>query len=158
MSDEQKTPESEADVTEMETVMEVENRPTAGIDLVRETFEQFLVTADVSAVYGAPYTVGENTIIPAAEVLAGMGVGAGFGSGHDGDGDSGAGGGGGGGGRTFSRPVAVIIANQHGVRIEPVVDVTKIALAALTAVGFMVATLSGMLNPRKFVARMHDEG
>ncbi|GAB4396623.1 MAG: hypothetical protein OHK0052_18100 [Anaerolineales bacterium] len=156
MSEEQKTPEVAEETPELETVLESETSPTAGIDLVQETFEQFLLTADVSAVYGAPYTVGENTIIPAAEVLAGMGIGAGFGSGSDGDGDAG-GGGGGGGGRTFSRPVAVIIANEHGVRVEPIVDVTKIALAALTAVGFMVATLSGMLNPRKFVARMHGE-
>jgi uncharacterized spore protein YtfJ len=59
-------------------------------------------------------------------------------------GGSGGGGGGGGGGRVFSRPVAVVVASPEGVRVEPVLDVTKIALAALTAGGFMLATLARM--------------
>src|SRR3989304_3171795 len=46
---------------------------------------------------------------------------------------SGVGGGGGGGGRVFARPVAVIISGPDGVKVEPVVDATKIALAFFTA-------------------------
>jgi uncharacterized spore protein YtfJ len=56
--------------------------------------------------------------------------------------------GGGGGGRVFSRPVAVIIAAPEGVRVEPVVDVTKIGLAALTAAGFMFGMWMRMTRPR----------
>jgi uncharacterized spore protein YtfJ len=50
-------------------------------------------------------------------------------------GGSGIGGGGGGGGAAGGRPVAVIIIDQEGVRVEPVVDVTKVALAFFTMLG-----------------------
>jgi uncharacterized spore protein YtfJ len=60
--------------------------------------------------------------------------------------NSGGGGGGGGGGRVLSRPVAIIIASPDNVRVEPVVDVTKISLAALTAGGFILGMLLRMLR------------
>lgn len=121
-------------------------------DVVQETMETFLAPAHVSAVYGEPIQNGDALIIPTAEILsvAGFGVGSGYGSGGDeNEPGSGGGGGGGGGGRVLSRPVAVIIASQEGVRIEPVVDATKIALGFLTAAGFMIAMIARMLNPRK---------
>ncbi len=49
--------------------------------------------------------------------------------------DDGEGFGGGGGGR--GRPVAVIVIREDGVTVQPVPDATRIALAALTTVGFM---------------------
>jgi len=123
-----------------------------GVDTVEYTLENFLATADVSAVYGEPVEHGDNLIIPAAEVLCGMGFGVGYGEGdtppgkdeegEETEGGSGAGGGGGGGGRVLSRPVAVIIAGPNGVRVEPVIDITKIALAALTTAGFMIGMLA----------------
>ncbi|MBN2148157.1 MAG: hypothetical protein JW726_12255 [Anaerolineales bacterium] len=135
-----------------------EIEPLEGIDAVQYTLDGFLATADVTAVYGEPVEHGDTIIIPAAEVLCGMGFGIGYGSGggsapqekedEDEEGSAsegyGSGGGGGGGGRTLSRPVAVVISGPEGVRIEPVVDVTKIALAALTAVGFMVGMIARM--------------
>jgi uncharacterized spore protein YtfJ len=54
------------------------------------------------------------------------------------------GGGGGGGGRIFSRPVAVIVASPQGVEVKPVLDTTKIALAAVTAFGFMFSMMARM--------------
>jgi uncharacterized spore protein YtfJ len=121
------------------------NDPGQAIDMMQETLETFLETADVNRVYGQPVEHEGSLIIPAAEVVAGLGFGAGYGAGGPQDEDgSGSGGGGGGGGRTMSRPVAVIIADQNGVRVEPVVDPTKIALAALTAFGFMFGTLAKM--------------
>jgi hypothetical protein len=45
--------------------------------------------------------------------------------------------------------VAVVIASPEGVRVEPVVDPTKIALAALTAAGFMLGMFFRMSNPRR---------
>jgi uncharacterized spore protein YtfJ len=54
---------------------------------------------------------------------------------------SGTGVGGGGGGYTFSRPVALIVANENEVSVVPVIDRTKILLAAFTTAGFMIATL-----------------
>lgn len=119
------------------------------IDVIHATLDRFLSTADVDAVYGMPLEHGENLIIPAAEVLCGMGFGLGYGGASDSseEGDNGGyGAGGGGGGRVLSRPVAVIIAGPQGVRVDPVIDPTKIALAALTAGGFMVGMLLRMLK------------
>ena len=120
---------------------------SVAIDTVQETLTHFLDAANVSAVYGEPVDNGETKIIPTAEVLSVAGFGVGYGSGTNFDEDQqndGSGGGGGGGGRVLSRPVAVVIASPEGVRVEPVIDVTKIALAALTAAGFMIGMLFKM--------------
>jgi len=126
---------------------------------IEDTLDTFLSAATVEAVFGEPVEHGGSLIIPMAEILAGVGFGMGSGYGKSaGDGQEdqpgkqdniGSGGGGGGGGRVLSRPVGVIIASQEGVRVEPVVDVTKIALAALTAGGFMTAMLLRMVSPQK---------
>jgi uncharacterized spore protein YtfJ len=122
-------------------------------DLIQDTMETFLEAASVDAVYGEPVENGEFLIIPTAEVLsvAGFGVGSGYGSNaEEGNGNMGGGEGGGGGGRVLSRPVAIIVSSPEGVRVEPVVDVTKIALAALTAGGFMMGMLLKMMRgPRE---------
>jgi uncharacterized spore protein YtfJ len=133
------------------------------VDAVQETLEMFLETASVDRVYGEPIQHGDTLIIPAAEVLAGLGfgMGYGYGSGRDEEAQqkqgSGGGGGGGGGGRTFSRPVAVIVASSEGVRVQEVVDPTKIALAALTAAGFMAGMLMRMLKPRRSMGDLTAE-
>jgi len=126
------------------------------MDLVSDTMNKFLAAANVNAVYGEPIQSGDSLIIPTAEVLSGLGFGMGVGVGNNAAKDeegkpaqsSGGGGGGGGGGRVLSRPVAVIIASPQGVRVEPVVDVTKVALAALTAGGFILGMLLRMLHGR----------
>jgi len=122
---------------------------------LQETMEKFLSAADVRAVFGEPVEHGETLIIPTAEVVSGMGFGMGFGGGEgpmpEGEAEStgsGGGGGGGGGGRVLSRPVAVVIADQHGVRVEPIVDPTKIAIALFTTIGFMAA-VAGRMKGKK---------
>jgi uncharacterized spore protein YtfJ len=134
---------------------EFENAGQA-LEATQEVMELFLETASVDRVYGDPIQHGDLVIIPSAEVLAGLGFGMGSGFGDDRGspeegrrGGRGGGGGGGGGGRTLSRPVAVVIASPEGVRVEPVVDPTKIALAALTAAGFMLGMFFRMSNPRR---------
>jgi uncharacterized spore protein YtfJ len=115
---------------------------------INETMQTFIESASVDKVYGQPVEVGETKIIPTSEnlVVLGFGAGIGYGRGDFEDEESpnggqgtgeGGGGGGGGGGRTLSRPVAVVIASPSGVRVEPVVDRTKIVMAALTAAGFV---------------------
>ncbi len=126
---------------------------------IEDTLDNFLSAATVDAVYGEPIEHEGSLIIPMAEVLSGVGFGLGAGYGKNGNDEEddqqgksnnvGSGGGGGGGGRVLSRPVGVIIASQEGVRVEPVVDVTKIALAALTAAGFMTAMMMRMASPKK---------
>jgi uncharacterized spore protein YtfJ len=65
--------------------------------------------------------------------VVGGGLGAGFGSGVDETGTGGGGGGGGGG--SFGRPVALISIGPDGVEVQPIVDVTKVGIAAIAAVG-----------------------
>lgn len=128
---------------------------------ISNTIENFLSAATVDSVYGKPIKAGDTTIIPAAEVLSGLGFGMGSGGGsgpamvpakegaaEDVETDvtisEGSGVGGGGGGRVLSRPVAIVIASPDGVRVEPVVDVTKLGLALFTAMGFMIGMLARM--------------
>jgi len=129
---------------EKKVEMEISD-PGQAIDMVQETLETFLETADVSRVYGQPHEHEGCLIIPAAEVVSGMGFGAGYGVGVPPGEDGGSsGGGGGGGGKAFARPVAVIIADENGVRVEPIIDPTKIALTALTAFGFIFGAIARM--------------
>jgi uncharacterized spore protein YtfJ len=122
-----------------------------------DVMTRLIEAADAARVYAAPIEHGDTLMIPAAEVfaVAGFGIGAGSGSGPDEAGRprSGGGGGGGGGGRTLARGVAVIVSTPEGVRVEPIVDVTKIALAALTAAGFVWAAWRGMARPRRLFDR-----
>jgi uncharacterized spore protein YtfJ len=129
---------------------EAEVSSTTAIDQVQIILEDFFDTADVGRVYGRPVKSGDTVVLPTAEVLTAVGFGMGHGEGSGMEenpasgSSSGSGGGGGGGGRTLSRPVAVVVASPAGVHIEPVVDITKVALAGITAVGFMFSFLLRM--------------
>ena len=127
--------------------------PSPPLERVSGVMDRLLETADVSKVYGEPILHGEVMIIPAAEVLAiagfGMGLGGGVALQQEGQKSRGSGGGGGGGGKTLARAVAVVVASPEGVEVRPVIDFTKIALAALTAAGFVMAAWSGMKRPRR---------
>jgi len=144
----------------------------SALEVIQDTLGEFLQVGSVKAVYGEPIKEGETVIIPSAEVLAvmGFGVGSGYGKGRpegmeekevEEETDTeveftgeGGGGGGGGGGRILSRPAAVVIVSPEGVRVEPVVDLTKIALAALTASGFILGMLFRMMNPKRALRDM----
>jgi hypothetical protein len=41
-----------------------------------------------------------------------------------------------------------VVASPEGVHVEPIIDVSKIALAALTAFGFMFGMLARMNRPK----------
>lgn len=97
------------------------------------------------AVFGAPVVSGEYAIITASEVGASGGFGSGWGRGNrpapsssTGTTPAGSGGGGGGGG-SHARPVAAIVIGPNGVTVRPIVDVTKLALTGLAAVGAVAA-------------------
>ena len=114
------------------------------LEMTEDTLENFLKTISVSAVYGEPVEAGDTKIIPAAQVMGGMGFGSGFGSGKHGDGSEqevGEGGCSGGGGRSLSRPVAAVVASPEGVRVEPVIDKTRIALTAVIAGALLLFSL-----------------
>jgi uncharacterized spore protein YtfJ len=124
--------------------------------------EKLFDVAQPGTVFGEPVTIGDHTVITASEVRVSMGFGFGSGGGSgpsqpasEGEGEAeaeaeaqgtgvGFGGGGGGGGVSGGRPVATIIVGPDGVRVEPVVDPTKIALAFFTTLGAMLMVLGRM--------------
>lgn len=140
---------TEEDNNEVLHLIETEDSSTA-VQAVTDIMDRLLETAGVEKVFGPPLRKGEFTVIPAAEILAGVGFGVGFGGGTGVNDENeevvgeGSGGGGGGGGRTFARPVAVIVIGPDDVRVEPIIDRTKIALTALTAIGFVFGLMAKM--------------
>jgi hypothetical protein len=84
-----------------------------------------------SQVFSAPHHVGDHIVITAAAWERAGGFGFGGGSGTDEHGDSGGGGGAGGGGTSVGRPVAVITVGPDGIRVDPVIDLTKLAVTVL---------------------------
>jgi len=87
-----------------------------------ELTTSMLAIAQPSAIFGEPLQIGEETIVTASEVGAAMGVGKIIAAA-------------GGGGTSFGRPVAVVTAGPNGVKVRPVLDLTKIGLAFLTMLG-----------------------
>ena len=127
------------------------------LDTIEQVMDSLHAVASVEAVYGAPIKQRDTLIIPAAEVVAfsGFGAGQGFGGPENGTSASGgAGGGGGGGGSAHARPVAVIIITPEGVRVDPVLDLTKIALAGVTFAAFAVGMLARMGKMRRSYNKM----
>ena len=110
---------------------EIENLFGKAIDEI----ERMLNT---KTVVSEPITVEGNTLIPLISVGFGFGVGAGEGS-HPKNGPGRGGGTGGGGG---VKPIALIIINKDGVRVEPV----KGAAASLLE---KVADVAGKFAPAK---------
>jgi uncharacterized spore protein YtfJ len=93
---------------------------------------------NTKTVVGDPITVDGNTLIPLVSVGFGFGVGAGEGN----DPKKGVGSGGGTGGGGGVKPVALVIVNKDGVRVEPV----KGGAASLLE---KVADIAGRFAPAK---------
>lgn len=122
--------------------------------------EKIYSAAQPGAVYSEPVVSGNYTIITASEVTAGGGFGSGLGFGptkgpaekqsgeevSQSQQTSRGGGGIGGGGGSNGRPVAIIIIGPGGVTVKPVFDMTKIALASITAMGAMLVALRKILK------------
>lgn len=126
-------------------VLDMADVPTdsAAIATIAKLFDVY----QPGAVFSEPTTVGDNTVITASEVSIGMGVGFGRGAGGPEE-ANGEGSGVGGGGGAMGRPVAAIIVSPTGVRVEPIVDVTKIALAFFTTIGAMFMAWRAMRRQR----------
>ncbi|HET9728896.1 MAG TPA: hypothetical protein VFR41_05710, partial [Acidimicrobiia bacterium] len=77
-----------------------------------------LMNVSADRVYREPVRVGERVVIPAAAIT----YAGGFGFGTDTMSNRG----GGGGGWSEARPVAVVEAGPDGVKVRPVVDLTRV--------------------------------
>ncbi len=113
-----------------------ENVQATPVDPTERALSKLVITASADAVFGEPVVNGETTVIPCSEVAIGMGMGSGRGPMDEQGNSTGNGSGGGGGAR--GRPVAAIIINQDEVRVEPILDLTKIVLASLTTGTFIL--------------------
>ena len=104
-----------------------------------EMVNKITAIARVDAVFGQPVQHGNTIIVPCAEVSMGGGMGMGGGPGGKAEqGNLTVGMGGGAGGGATGRPIAIIVMSPEGVRVQPVVDATKVALAFFTAASFML--------------------
>ena len=94
----------------------------------------------VNAVFGEPVRQGDVTVIPVAEIRFGFGYGYGSGQGRPEEGGPGTGEGSGGGSGAGGRasPKGYIRVSSEGVRFEPVLDVTRIALAGIAFAAWSV--------------------
>ncbi len=120
--------------------------------------DKIFAPTHAGAVYGEPVTAGNYTVITASEVVSGGGGGggSGFGPAQQKPSPAGpatespqpetmAGGSGVGmGGGASARPVAVVVIGPAGVKVKPVVDVTKIGIAFATTLGAMLLMLGRM--------------
>jgi uncharacterized spore protein YtfJ len=137
-------------------------------DQVSKVLERILAAAQPGAVFGPPVDAGNYTIITASEVTSGGGFGSGRARGpaprpgasqpeppeaaRPGGKRPIGGSGFGGGGGSMGRPVAIIAIGPSGVTVRPVVDVTKVALAALTASAALLGMRRAMRRARKAAA------
>ena len=140
----------------MDKAFEIMMNTVPDQDKALELQAKLYEAASPKAVFGEPVEVGEYKIITASEVNIALGYGFGGGAeikskksksdAEDGEvrPSGGAGGGGGGGGAAASRPVAVIEIGPHGVRVEPIVDPTKIAIALFTTIISIMTMASKM--------------
>ncbi len=113
-----------------------ENVQATPADPTEQALSKLLIAASADAVFGEPVVNGNTTIIPCSEVVIGMGMGSGGGPADENGKSTGSGSGGGGGAR--SRPIAAIIITPDEVRVEPILDITKIVLASLTTGAFIL--------------------
>ncbi len=102
---------------------------------IDHNLSKLLDMSNVDAVFGRPIERGTTVIIPCSEVQAGLGLGGGAGSAPSPRMDKPivGGEGYGGGGGVKGRPVAVIIITPDQVRIKPIIDSTRVILAALAS-------------------------
>ena len=87
-------------------------------NLVKATLGEIEKVLSTKTVVGEPMTVEGTTLVPL--ISAGFGFGAGGGEGRGEAKQKGEGAGGGTGGGAFVKPVAVIVIDQQGVRVEPI--------------------------------------
>jgi uncharacterized spore protein YtfJ len=138
---------------------------TVDQEQIARVIERMLHSAQHKTVFGEPVVVGDYTLITACEVSSGGGFGFGMGPvtgpANATEGTTPVrhlattvlGNGGGGGGGSIGRPIAVIIAGPDGVKVKPIVDVTKFMITFFTA--WKVVASAAMLAWRKVGPRMN---
>jgi len=86
--------------------------------LVKTTLGEIEKVLDAKTVVGEPIIIGDTTLIPLMSVGFGFAAGGGTGKGEAKETSEGGGSGSGGGGGV--KPIAIIVINKDGVKIEPI--------------------------------------
>ena len=116
---------------------------------LQKRFADMQSKAGVQAVFGDPIQLDGRTVIPVASVQYGFGMGGGTGPGKDKDTEAPGGGGGGGGVRI--EPIALIEAVDGTIRVQPIINVTKIVAIGAFVVAW--AVFWGTRTARAIAAR-----
>lgn len=109
-----------------------------------EPIEQMLAKIGVQTVFGEAITEQGSTVIPVAEVTYGFGYGGGYGRSDEAQAQStdptakGEGGGSGGGAGGKAKPCGYIRITADGVTYEPITDETRIPIAGILMVAWVV--------------------
>ncbi len=88
--------------------------------LIRTTLGEIEKVLDSKTVVGEPITIEGTTLIPLLSVGFGFAAGGGSGKGQAKEATLGGGGGGGTGGGAGLKPIAIIVIDKDGTRIEPI--------------------------------------
>ncbi len=99
------------------------------LDDLQKRFQEMQTKAGVRSVFGEVIEVDGHKLIPVASVAYGFGVGGGQGPKRQEKGDALGGGGGGAGMRI--EPIALIEVTNGALKIQPIVNVTRIAIAGM---------------------------
>jgi uncharacterized spore protein YtfJ len=101
-----------------------------------------------SAIFAPPVQRDDTTVITCSEVYVALGLGLGGGTSATEENERGSdgGSGGGGGGVAKGRPIAAIVVSPEGVRVEPIVDATRIVLAVVSTIGFVLFWIVRLLR------------
>ena len=117
-------------------------------NLVKTCVQEIEKVLTTKTVVGEPMTVGDNTIIPLVSIGFAFGAGGGSGKGRKEQGEGTGGGAGGGGG---IKPVAVIVVNKEGVRIEPM-------KGAVASIGERVADIVARVMEKRGEKKKEEKG
>lgn len=116
------------------------------VDRFFSQFDDARKQASVDAAFGTPIESNGKTVIPIASATYGFGLGIGVNeSSTPAGGEESNSSGGGGGGGYLVRPIAVAVIDQDGVRIDPIVNEERIALAGILMGAWTVFWLGRVL-------------
>lgn len=105
------------------------------LDDLQKRFSDMQTKVGARTVFGEPVEIDGRKLIPVASVQYGFGMGGGMGpKGEAGE----APGGGGGGGGLRVRPVALIEVTDGKVKVEPIIDVSRLAMMAMVVAAWCV--------------------
>lgn len=123
-------------------MLDVHTEVDSALETTAEVLNKLVGVARAESVFSTPVEYENTIVIPCCEVATGGGMG--IGSGPDQTREEkkqSIGWGVGTGGGSNARPIALIVLSPEGAEVKPIVDVTKIALAALTTVTFTILWL-----------------